>query len=261
MKKVLLQLLVLSVLGLAPWACKPYPLLPIPSPAGPSTSTPTFTNTPVLSPTITVTPTNTSTSTSTPTANLAFTSTATPTITSTSTPFPPVGTQTFVSTPGCGFTTVTVATPIVPASPFYPSLTPLPTPTNNYPLMGQNLVIRSLADWQAYYGSTSAPAPPVDFNSQMLIINLGVVNGNTIAGGGTFVPINPSIQSVCWDNNQITISCTLFLKGTCGPIQITPGLTPTPPNWIYAPTAVVVPLSNLPAFWNVTIITMGCPAL
>jgi hypothetical protein len=168
----------------------------------------------------------------------APTSTLTPTATQTST---------VTLTPVCSFTPVTVPTPVLapsgPATVLY--------------------VIRTLADWQNYYGSTSAPAPPATLGSQMILINLqsvpvtqyilpylpytGTCNGTTyVYESDTNYPTpdpqynyTVSVQNVCWTSTQMTVSYYQYLS-YCppggGPPPIIPIGTITP-----QPTSTPIP--------------------
>jgi len=170
MKKNIIPILFLLVLSAAPWACKPYPILP----TGPF-PVPTFPTTP------------------TPTA-------------------------TAVTTPVCVFAPVTVILPLVP--PVLPWSGPSSVTSKTY-------VIRSMADWQAYYGSATPPAPPVNFANQMLLVIItpnicGVVN----------------ITSACSDGTQITVE---FFEATLCNALIPGDET----------RAVAVPQSTLPVVWDI----------
>jgi hypothetical protein len=178
------------------------------------------------------------TSTPTPTITLASASTrtSTPTVTAT-------------TTSACGFTSVIVPTPVTAASApgtfFY--------------------VIRTLADWQSYYGSTSAPAPPATLGSQMILINLqsvpvsqyilpylpytGVCAGVTYAYESDLNYPTPSasynytvsVQNVCWTSTQMMVSYNQYVDNcNCSPLPIfpigTPISIPTP-----VPTATPAP--------------------
>jgi hypothetical protein len=186
-------------------------------------------------------------------------------------------TPTATTTPFCGFTSVSVPTPVnAPSAPgtfFY--------------------VIRTLADWQNYYGSTSAPTPPANLGSQMILINLQSVPVTDIiypsspltevCGGTTFItsgptsPVPPalaysysvSVQNVCSTSGQMTVSYAQYTL--CPPYSVRivpiPGQTPMPTStpspqgspcnpgqiymiYLYDAVGVVVPATNLPVIWN-----------
>jgi hypothetical protein len=168
--------------------------------------------------------------------------TPTPTVTVTSTPMNN-------PTPGCGFTAIQIPSPVITPTAYtfyYPGI--------GNPVPGNKYVIRSLSDWQNYYGGTSLPAPSVNFASQMILINLQ----NYTAGYST------SPISVCWTSTQVTVSCMSFTYTVPIPIVITPIIpftpvpTATPVPWDPYAIALVVPLSNLPVTW---IYTEGLDAL
>ncbi len=199
--------LFLIVLGLASWACDRK--YPVaPVPGLPPTNTPT------------------QTLTSTPTAT---------------------ATVTFVSTPGCGFSFVTIPTPVTP---------PIPNSEAGLaignPVPGTDYVIRSLSDWQNYYGATSAPTPPVNFSTQMILINVQAYTfSEPIPGNPGFGTIP---QSVCWTSTEMSVSCLLetYNNPIVGPSF--PGVTPTPEIVVtqYSVIALVVPVASLPVTWIYT---------
>ena len=183
--------------------------------------------------------------------------TATPTITPTPTPLP---------TLGCGFTLLSnFPTPITAATG------PVST----------TLVIKTLSDWQNYYGSASAPAPPVTLGSQMILVNLQTIAQNTstpvsVTNMGSPIPgvfqFTVAVQNVCWTSAQVMVSYSNYVFPSCGtflqiPVIITPQpgtLTPTPTSTFtptptptpaplynyYDTVAVAVPYSNLPVTWS-----------
>jgi hypothetical protein len=92
-------------------------------------------------------------------------------------------TPTVANTPttGCGMAPVTLPAPVVPVTisgvvyPFQPPAASSPatifsSPLFNWPSSGY--VIRNLSDWQAFYGTSTTPAPPVNFSTQMIIVLL-----------------------------------------------------------------------------------------
>jgi hypothetical protein len=96
----------------------------------------------------------------------------------------------------------------------------------------QGFVLRNLTDWKAFYGSLTAPPPPVDFNSQMILV---------VAFQGCFD--QPSFLSVCEDSSQVMVSIHDYQGGPhCFSII-------NPPATI----AVAVPQSNLPLNWKVSV--------
>lgn len=102
-------------------------------------------------------------------------------------------------------------------------------------------VLRSLADWQAYYETwdspSNVPAPPVDFTSQMLIV-YGV---NTSCDMTVY-----SVSSVCEGPDQVTISVTVTDSITCYECYAI--------SHTYLPLAVAVPQSNLPVVMDTTFV-------
>ncbi len=139
-------------------------------------------------------------------------------------------TPTAITTPVCGFTLISLGTKAVSAS--------LPS------------VIQNTAEWQAFCGISSGmisltptptvvPTPPVNFDSQMLILYT------------TYVCPLYSLQvtQVCEGPSQITVtannveSCILCNVAA---------------DFDYV-SALVVPQSNLPVVWATT--TVPCPGL
>jgi len=161
----------------------------------------------------------------------------TPTPTATLTVTPTI-TPTYVSTPGCGFTLLTIPTPVtapVDTTPSYAVPGPVP---------GVDYVVRNLSDWQNYFGSTAAPAPPVDFSSQMILINEQAYTFNPLIGVG----FGTGPVSVCWTNSEVTVSCNYFSGQSLYPIQI----TPVPDVTQYFIIGLSVPISSLPVTWVYT---------
>lgn len=154
-------------------------------------------------------------------------------------------TPTIISTPGCGYTLVTVPTPVTPPVPvFYGDL------QVGNPVPGTNFVIRNLSDWQNYCAPASVPAPPVNFASQMILINVQAVYVPS------YPPYGTEPVSVCWTNTEVTVSCLLQTseQGPIVPIYLTPVITPTPtpPVPEYIVTSLAVPISSLPVTWIYT---------
>lgn len=150
----------------------------------------------------------------------------------------PTPTVTVVPTlvPGCGVSIIfapnSIHPPIVigsnpvPVTIAMPVMTPVGTPvgapvTN----LGWPGLIRNLSDWQAAYGSA---APPVNFNLMMLLpitLYQGCTGGN-------------GIQSVCWDDTQVTIFAESW-----SPL---PGAPICNMATIITACLIVVPQTNLP---------------
>ena len=136
----------------------------------------------------------------------------TPTSTPAMTPTPDL-------TPVCCFTSVTVP---------FPALSTLSGAPKPLYLGASVLVVRSLADWQTYCGTTTPPAPPVDFSAQMMLV----------AAGGWICGQAPSFVSVCEGPTQVAVS----IRGPAMPDCFV----------VYNGTvAVAVDQSALPVVWNV----------
>jgi hypothetical protein len=199
----------------------------------------------VYTPTVTPIP-NSPTFTATPTATLA--SSNSPTITATPN-------QTLIPY-NCGaYNLVMVPTPGGNVS----SLPTAPLPGGGFPISEATYVIRTLANWQTYCGSTTI-TPPVDFNTQMLIINSQIVPFGWCGG-------NVAFTGVCQGPSQVTIGVNLT-DGMAGtgygesppPIPITPGITPIPTPIPYRIEAIAVANSNLPVVLEVVQYTVvPCP--
>ena len=141
---------------------------------------------------------------------------------------PPAPVPTATATPDCG-----MSSPIT-----LPDLFPMAVYNQtNPPTSAPFCVVRSTADWQAFWGTSSPPASPVDFNTQMLIIveNYGICPVRTA-----------SILGVCEDTNQVSVSVkdpdhTSYNSMCAGPLYLG-----------YHVSAVAVNNSNLPVTWTVT---------
>jgi hypothetical protein len=179
-----------------------------------------------------------------PVSGLSPTNTPTPTLTSTPTA---TSTATIVSTPGCGFTVITIPTPVIPLV----SSSEAGLGIGN-PVPGTDYVIRSLSDWQNYYGSTSAPAPPVNFSTQMILINVQAYTFAEPIPGSPGFGTYPS--KVCWTTSGMTVSCLLETYLVPIALPLLPGVTPTPEPVVtqYFVIALVVPISSLPVTWIYT---------
>lgn len=146
---------------------------------------------------------------------------------------------TTVSTPSCSTTPVSLPTMTTlsggttqtsfppaastPATVFSGSFSYSPT---------KGFVLRNLADWQAFYGGMTAPPPPVNFSTQMILV---------VAYQGCFDQV--SFLSTCEDSSQVTVSVHDYQGGPhCFSIT-------TPP----ATVAVTVPQSSLPVNWQVLV--------
>jgi hypothetical protein len=135
---------------------------------------------------------------------------------------PPTSTPTPNLTPVCGFTTYSLGTIALDASPN---------------------VIRSVTDWQTFNSYPTGmlsltptvtpviPAPPVNFATQMLIVMIVPVCASS----------NLTVTNVCEGPNQITISannvqaCAICNVGA---------------SWGFA-AGIAVPQSSLPIVWNI----------
>lgn len=131
----------------------------------------------------------------------------------------PFSTPTSVTTPVCGYTNVSVPypSPSAVAAALYPS-----NPGAHY------FVVRDAADWQAYCGSSTPPAPPVDLGSQMLLI----------VASGWICGLHPSFASVCETGSNVV--------ATVNP----PGI-PACYYVINGTVAVAVNNTSLPVTWNI----------
>ncbi len=145
-------------------------------------------------------------------------------------PVPPssVPTPTPTIVPGCGVSILLapnslqfsiLSSPVTVATP---AMTPIGAPVTS---VGWPGVIRNFSDWQTAYGSV---APPVDFNQKMLL-PMTFYDG---CGGGNWV------ESVCWDDTQITVEAASWIPRPGGPVC----------NATLLPSAclIVVPQTNLP---------------
>jgi hypothetical protein len=129
-------------------------------------------------------------------------------------------------------TAVVVTFTPTPISTPPPGMTPTPFPPPVFTpgvFTGSTRVLKTLADWQALYGSA---LPPVDFNSRMIIQAL--LNH-------AFLP-TMNITDVCEGSSQVTVSLTRHVVphgyATCFAIMMA---------W----DSVAVPQSNLPVVFNV----------
>ena len=142
----------------------------------------------------------------------------------------PIATVAPTLVPGCGVSIINAPNyigPIIVSGstpvPFpTPVMTPVGAPVTN---VGWPGMIQNLTQWQAAYGSA---APPVDFSIQMLLpitIYYGCTGGN-------------SIQSVCWNDTQVTILAMDWSPAPGSPVC----------NYATTPSAclIVVPQTNLP---------------
>lgn len=131
----------------------------------------------------------------------------------------PISTPTPVTTSVCGFTNVSVPYPCSSA------IAAAGSPSNRGTYY---FVIRSSADWQAYCGSSTPPAPPVDLNSQMLLI----------IASAWFCGQHSTFGSVCETGRDVV--------ATINP----PGIVYC--NYVVAGTvAVAVNNTSLPVDWNI----------
>lgn len=156
-------------------------------------------------------------------------------------------TPTATLTPVCGYSVAPVSNPLTPfptVEVFWKPVTPTPT-WNDGPVTGfgsgttfppmtptpsviethdlfTGTVIRTLADWQTYYGSAT---PPVDFNTLMLLI---YVENRCCLGGQT-------ITSVCETSDEVQLTITIIPAINCWAICLEYG-------------AVAVPQSDLPVY-------------
>ena len=104
--------------------------------------------------------------------------------------------------------------------------------------------IRSLADWQAYCGSTNPPSPPVDLNTQMILVYYETIRNGWCGGQITF-------SSVCQASNQLTVSVS-YVNGEQGTMTIG-----APPSTVVQ--AVTIPISGFPVSWSVTNLPLNAP--
>ena len=104
--------------------------------------------------------------------------------------------------------------------------------------------IRSLADWQAYCGSTNPPAPPVDLNTQTILVYYETIRNGWCGGQITF-------SSVCQASNQLTVSVS-YVNGEQGTVIV--GASPST-----VIQAVAVPASNFPTVWSITPVPLNVP--
>lgn len=197
-------------------------------------------------PYIPATPTFTSTYTLTfvPTATFSYTATAVPALTLTPSPTP---TQSAITTPICGYTSITM--PSLWGYVLTPGVTTIPTPgCSNLPAIGginpvtfiyggltnPVYVIQSLTDWQNFYGCTNPqPIPPVDLNAQMIFV---------FEYQGCFDSL--SSLNVCETQSQVMVSIQdLVHHPNCNAILMGGQFL-----------AVAAPKSNLPINWQITVI-------
>jgi hypothetical protein len=230
--KNLLSVATILLLAIVPLACNKNIALPTPfSPNAAPTPVPTSTSALVLTATSSPTPQPSVTAVPTATSTPIPTSTSTADFTATLTPLSNNNTA-------CAYTTANL--PSIVNMTFYVAMTPVQviSPAVTPVSLGSGMtmisvppVLRNLSDWQAFYGawvgSTSIPAPTVDFSTQMVII----YGANSICSGTSY-----TVNSACPTNGQIVVSITATTSCiTCQAI-----------NDVWTPLAVVVPQSNLP---------------
>ncbi len=139
----------------------------------------------------------------------------------------PTPTPTVAVTPNCTFTLINLNTYLTPtatpnSSTGWTTSPPAGTPVT---FTGQTRVLRTLSDWQSYYGTQT---PPVDFSQQMLLQAYLLI--------GCITP--QQINSACESATQVTVN---ILQGG------TSGCLVTGYSWATA----AVPQSNLPIVWQV----------
>jgi hypothetical protein len=150
------------------------------------------------------------------------TSTPTPTLNATSTPTPTV-----TITPDCYDGTSLPGLSL-------PSGANLGLFNQTNPLGGAPFtIIRSQSDWDTLYGSSTPPAPPVNFNADMIII---------VSNAVCCPSVNTAIALVCESASGVSITVS--------------EISPTNQCYTVCPgsilSAVTVPNSNLPVTWTVT---------
>lgn len=142
----------------------------------------------------------------------------------------PVPTATFTSTftPVCYFSGSGMAGAALPGGANLGSAAQT-NPAGGAPFV----IIRSQADWDALYGSSTPPAPPVSFSADMLII---VSNAVCCPSETT------SIAQVCEGSSGVSITVS--------------EISPSAQCYVVCPgsilSAVAVPNSNLPVTWSVS---------
>ena len=114
------------------------------------------------------------------------------------------------------------------------------------PLGNGNYVIRNTADWETYNncaGAQNCPVPPVDFQSQMLLVTETLYSAQC-----TCTPLSEAVSSVCSDGSVLTVKVHQTLPAGCGT-----GATATPVVCTLGPvtleSAVAVSTSSLPVTW------------
>ncbi len=139
----------------------------------------------------------------------------------------PTGTPTATSTPVCYFGAPGLVGAALPSGA-NPSAVPQTNPAGGAPFT----IIRTQADWDALYGTSSPPAAPVDFSTDMLII---------VSNALCCPSLITSIAGVCEGAGQVNITVSERVPAVeC--YEVCFGST-------YS--AVAVPTSNLPVTWTV----------
>lgn len=152
---------------------------------------------------------------------------------------------------GGGYSSFPTSTPSAgPATCFNFSSVSVPPPATVSPspwsggVSVASYAIRSLADWQAYCGSTNPPSPPVDLNTKMILIYYETIRNGWCGGQITF-------SSICQDSNQLTVSVS-YVNGEQGT-----SIMGAPPSVMIQ--AIALPHSILPVVLDVTNLPLSTP--
>lgn len=201
-----------------------------------------------------LTPTPTATlvpSTPSPSVTLSPTKTSTPIAVNTATPTPsstpiPSATPSPMTTSVCSFATITVPLPtitpisyptpvgtIIPYGPVSGPVPPITATPGTFLYSPPGYVVRSIADWQALYGSGSLPPASVDFSSQMILLYVTENCPCQVLG----------FTNVCETSTEVdvTVANYTICNLACPPLS----------QVGYRDVAVVVPISNLPVVWTI----------
>lgn len=96
----------------------------------------------------------------------------------------------------------------------------------------EGFVLRNMSDWDAFYGTSTPPTPPVDFNTQMILV---------VVYQGCFDQVQ--FLSVCEGTSGVTALIHDYQGGPHCNLISTPGET----------VAAAVTNSSMPVTWPVTI--------
>ena len=135
-------------------------------------------------------------------------------------------------TPGCGFT---------PVAGESVSIGGLGNFTQTNPTGAPFAVIRSLDDWNAFFGASYSFTPPVDFASQMLIL---VVNSYPCAYS------TMDLTDVCETSDGVSVSLTNY----------TPNFHCMVATMGYSVSAAAVANTGLPVTWSVSEVSGNPPS-